>query len=317
MANELVKRHMRDQRRRGLAESTITNRIHMLQHLADWVGARGLLKATTEDIESFLDSRRIGMKTRYTYISNLHSFYQWAVHVGELVADPTAMIVRPRVKNGLPRPISDRDLALALDMARGDIRVMICCAAYQGMRCIEIARLARTDILEDQSPPLIVARGKGDKPRPIPMHEHTWRALQMLPMPRSGPILHWDDGRPLQAWKVSQLGNEFLHGIGLDATMHRLRHWFGTSLYRTSGRDLLLVRDLMGHSSITTTTIYAAFDRDGAEGAVAALEVHPVPVRGRDPTIGVATALRGAGSRSVHTLQAPDATEGPNPDTAT
>lgn len=251
----------------------------MLQHLADWMGHRGLLGAAAEDIEQFLDSRRISKKTRYDYISNLHSFYDWAVLTGAASADPTATIVRPKVRAGLPRPISDNDLALAVEMSRGDIRVIICCAAYQGMRCIEISRLRREDILDEKDPPMILARGKGDKPRLIPLHERTWAALTLLPLPRSGPVLRWPDGRPLPAWKVSQLGNDYLHGIGSDATVHRLRHWFGTNLYRTSGRDLLLVRDLMGHSSVTTTTVYAAYDRAGAIEAVTALDIPPTSVR--------------------------------------
>ena len=60
-------------------------------------------------------------------------------------------------------------------------------------------------------------------------------------------------------------------------TMQQLRHWFDTHLYQASGKDLLLVRDLMGHSSITTTTVYAAFDRAGAAAAVTALTVTRSP----------------------------------------
>jgi integrase/recombinase XerC len=279
----------------------------MLHHLGEWMGPKGLLAAATEDIEAFLDSRRIGRKSRYNYISNLHSFYQWAVTVGEIESDPTAQIVRPKLRPGLPRPIADSDLSLALDMARGDIGAMLCCAAYQGMRCIEIARLTREDVLDERTPPVILARGKGDKPRIIPMHPKTWEALRMLPLPRSGPVFRWSDGRALPAWKVSALGNEYLHGVGLDATMHQLRHWFGTTVYRTSGRDLLLVRDLMGHSSITTTTIYAAFDRAGAQEAITALG--PSGPGGWAPKVS-GTALRGAPGTGTHIPATGSATEG-------
>lgn len=271
----MIRAHTIDQRRRGLEETTIDCRTRIVSHLATWVGARGVLTATTEDIEQFLDGRKIGRKTRYTYISNLHVFYTWAATAGLIDQDPTVGIVRPRLRPGLPRPINDADLDLALVFARGDIRVMLSLAAYQGFRCIEIARLTREDVLDGREPPVILARGKGDKPRVIPLHDKVSDALRLLPLPRSGPVLHWPDGRPLPPWKVSQLGNEYLHGIGLDATMHQLRHWFGTTLYRTSGRDLLLVRDLMGHSSITTTTIYASYDRAGAATAVDALSVRP------------------------------------------
>lgn len=309
---ELIRAHTIDQRRRGLEESTIDSRTRIVRHLSYWLGARGLLSATQEDIELFLDSRRLGAKrTRYTYISNLHVFYGWAVIAGYLDRDPTALIARPRIRPGLPRPIPDADLELALSMAYRDIRVMLTCAAYEGMRCCEIGRLVREDILDDRDPAILLARGKGDRPRVIPMHEKTWQALQLLPLPRSGPVLHWDDGRPLPAWKISQLGNDYLHGIGIDSTMHQLRHWFGTHLYRTSGHNLLLVRDLMGHSSITTTTIYADYDREGAPEAVQALEVKPTG--GRSPTVSGERSLRGAASPGATSPEAGDPTERDRP----
>lgn len=270
----LIRSHTLDQRRRGLQESTIGNRQRMLYHLSGWMGERGLLEATTEDIETFLDARKVLRKTRYAYISSLHVFYQWAMFAGHLDIDPTARITRPKVRQGIPRPISDADLQLALSMARSEVRVIVALAAYEGMRCIEIARLTREDVLDDRQPALIVARGKGDKPRLIPLHPAVMESLWALPIPKNGPVLTWHNGDSLPPWKVSQLGNEYLHGLGIDATVHQLRHWFGTTLYRTSGKDLLLVRDMMGHSSITTTTVYAAFDRDGAAQAITALSAY-------------------------------------------
>ena len=44
---------------------------------------------------------------------------------------------------------------------------------------------------------------------------------------------------------------------GVDTTLHSLRHSFATWAARTT-RDPLLVRDLLGHSSVATTEIYMA-----------------------------------------------------------
>lgn len=286
----LIRAHTLDQRRRGLQESTIDVRRRMVGHLAEHLAemnGRHLEEATVEDIEQFLDARKLARKTRYSYISNLHVFYQWAAHAGFVEKDPTELMVRPKYRQGLPRPISTADLELALNMASGpDVRVIIALGAYQGMRCIEIGRLTREDVLDQDGDKMIIARGKGDRPRVIPLHPQAEAALKALPMPKSGPVLHWGDGRELPAWKISQLGNDYLHAIGLDATMHRLRHWFGTTLYKTSGRDLLLVRDLMGHSSITTTTVYAAFDRAGAVDAVRLLSARKADISPHYPQAG-------------------------------
>jgi integrase/recombinase XerC len=254
---------------------TIDARARAVRLFQAWLGEGDILQATAEDVELFLDSRKIGPKARYTYISNLHIFYRWAIHAGRAEKDPTADIVRPRLHPGLPRPINDADLDQALTMAGPETRLILSLAAFEGMRCCEIGRLVREDIHDDRDPAVIVARGKGDKPRVIPLHPDVTQALLALPAPRTGPVLRTDLGRALHGWKISAMGNGFLHGIGLDATMHRLRHWFGTNLYSTSGRDLLMVKDLMGHSSMTTTTVYAAFDRANAPQAVMALTTRP------------------------------------------
>jgi integrase/recombinase XerD len=60
--------------------------------------------------------------------------------------DPTADILRPRMPRAVPRPISDADLIDALDQASPDVRAMLACAAYQGLRAKEIAGLQRDDI---------------------------------------------------------------------------------------------------------------------------------------------------------------------------
>jgi integrase len=302
---DIIRKHTLDQRRRGLQESTIAIRRRMIRHLADHLGAKGLFGATAEDIERFLDTRRTSPGARAGYLSHLKVFYGWAVAAGHLDRDPTLAIPRPKRRKGLPRPINDGDLALALDMSGGQILLILTLAAFQGLRCIEISRLTREDIFEDRDPPMLLARGKGDKHRLVPIHPSTLRTLALSPIPRSGPIIRNSDGRPLPAWKVSHVGNDYLHGLGIDSTMHQLRHWFATGIYRATGGDLLLTQDLLGHANVETTRVYAAFDRAGAPEAVAALEV-----RGRDPTVGGATALRGAPGAGEVTPDIGSPTEG-------
>jgi integrase/recombinase XerC len=272
-AISLMRAFSLDQHRRRLQTATIQTRRYLLAHLADWLGERSLLEATTEDVERFLDSRRLSDRARYNYISHLHTFYAWTTYAGHLEHVPTAPIHRPRLEATMPRPIGDADLDFALAMSRGDLRVIVALGAFAGFRCIEISRLCREDVVDERERPFVIARGKGGRNRIVPLHDRVKDALADLPMPSSGPVLVDGDGRPWPAWKVSHIGNAYLHGIGIGATMHQLRHWFGTNLYQTSEKDLLLVRDVMGHRRVTTTTVYADFDRRGAAAAVAALEV--------------------------------------------
>lgn len=67
---------------------------------------------------------------------------------------------------------------------------------------------------------------------------------------------------------------DFLASLGIDATAHHLRHWFGTKTYEAC-RDLRVVQELMGHASPVTTAGYAAWSRVVAREAVEALSRHP------------------------------------------
>ena len=268
--SELIRVHRRDQGRRGVLPSSALKSTQLLTRFARTIDP---LDADAEAIEQFLDTLSLSARSRYTYVSTLHCFYAWAIHAGHTAVDPTADIIRPKFAPGMPRPIPDADLALALAMADPATAVILGCAAFAGMRCIEIARLARHDIRDAEA--LVCVHGKGDKPRSVPIHPELAAIWARYGLPRAGAILRRRDGRPVAAWQVSQKANDYLHGLGITSTAHQLRHWFGTRLYSTSQHDLLLVRDLMGHSSVTTTTVYAAWDRDDAHAAVAALSPTP------------------------------------------
>ena len=41
-----------------------------------------------------------------------------------------------------------------------------------------------------------------------------------------------------------------MQAAGVPGTPHALRHWFGTTL-RTAGIDTLVIKELMGHDSLT------------------------------------------------------------------
>ena len=261
------------QRRRGLMPSTIERRGDMMRLFNQWLG-RDLLTATRADVDAFLDSRRIAGRpisdrTRYTWISCLGCFYQWAASEGHLDLDPTARIERPRLRLPLPRPISTADLTLAVTGSYSHFRPWILLGAYGGLRCAEIAGIYRDDILTDLG--LLRVTGKGNKQRLIPMHPLVSDALRAWPTPRSTmPIFVRPDGEPWLAAQVSADGNRFLRDLGIDATMHQLRHWFGTSTLKACG-NLRTVQELMGHADPKTTAIYTAFCNEDGRAAVHAL----------------------------------------------
>ena len=272
---ELIRAHHTDQVRRGLMASSIRQRDDRMAIFGRWLEPRTLLDATRQDVERFLDERNIGARTRYAWLSHLHGFYEWAIRDEMSTFDPTARIIRPKMRRALPRPASTDELRTALVQAEPNERCWILLAAYMGLRCQEIAGMRREDILEGEGL-LRVTKAKGGKERLLPLHPEVLSALKDLPMPRVGWIFTRPRGGAYTPAHMSVNFNAFLRRAGVDATAHQLRHWFGTNLYAQS-HDIRMTQEMLGHANPATTAIYTAFDKKAAAVAVRNMSFDPAP----------------------------------------
>lgn len=257
----------RDQIRRGLGARTIKERDLVLDALEGWAD-RPLVELDREQIQEWLDSRPLSPRSRSVYLSAIHCFYAWCVDEELIQSDPTVRIRRPILPRTVPRPISDDDLRHAIAMAGPRIRAWLCLAAYEGFRCKEIASLRREDVFDRHHPPVIrVWNGKGGHQAILPLNPATLSALRLADMPSRGFLFLGRHGRPLSPATVSSLGNRYLHTIGVKATMHQARHWFGTAVWAET-KDMRVTQEMMRHSHPGTTAGYTAFDQQLAQDAV-------------------------------------------------
>lgn len=259
-----------EQKRRALSYNTIKRRRQTLSLFARWLG-NGLLGASTEQIEEWLDSLGVSARTRSLYLSYLSTFYGWCVRSGQLVDNPVDSILRPKVPRTLPRPISDESLVLAVTQATPRMRCWLLLASLGGLRAGEIARLRREDVLETYDPPMLRIAGKGGHTRLVPLHPDVLSALRRYELPRVGWMWPGKRGSILPE-TVTHKVSDYLHGLEIDATCHQLRHWFGSHLYHQS-HDLRMTQEMMGHASVTTTSGYVAWSPSDAVVAVNGLSV--------------------------------------------
>ena len=129
-------------------------------------------------------------------------------------------------------------------------------------------------MLDHIDSPALLVRGKGGKERLVPLAPRVRDALRRYGLPDTGPVFHRADGQPgpNRPNLITVLSAEHLHSLGIPASLHQLRHRFATRLYQQT-LDLRMVQELLGHSSPTTTALYAAWSQDRAAAAVAALDV--------------------------------------------
>ncbi|MGZ4617200.1 MAG: tyrosine-type recombinase/integrase [Frankiaceae bacterium] len=275
---------------RGLADNTVRVRMDFLRRLQVFAGV------ALRDIEPGHLTRfeRVAIagrapESRRSYICHLRAFYAWAVKTGIVEHDPTEVLTLPRVPKHLPRPIEEDDLAVALKAARPKMAAIITLAAYAGLRCCEIAGLSWEDLRrEPDGGAYLHITGKGDKDRRVEVGQTVLDALQRYGLKRRGPMFLGLDGRPIAAKSVSSSGNRFLQELGLEVTMHQLRHRYGTVLFQVS-RDLRMVQEQLGHASPQTTAVYTRPSQEAAARAVRALDALKTPA----PRPGLAPA--GAG----------------------
>ena len=186
-------------------------------------------------------------------------FYRWAVREGLAGSDPTATVELPRMKPRVPRPMSDGDVKLALLYAAyvEDERMtaMLALMAGCGLRCCEVAAADWADL--DRDGQRMVVHGKGDRERIVPVPPSVADALERVERRSRAVFVSPATGKRYTPTRVSQLVNQHLKAAGVSGTAHTLRHWYATERLTAAG-SLEIVRDLLGHSSVTTTENYAA-----------------------------------------------------------
>ncbi len=221
---------------------------------------RGLLTAATEELVSWLANDTWTAQTKATYRQHLRRFYHWAVELGHLDWDPSTTLKRPRVPQGRPRPATRDQAVIATTRLEMPFLLAGRLAAYQGLRCIEIARLRREHVTRTETE----VWGKGDTHEVVPTHPRVW---ELVCGRTDGPLVTRRRGWPVSDEWMSHEGKKALHRAGAPITMHQLRHYFATELLRRTG-NMELVRRLMRHKSMTSTQIYTLVRFDELAAAV-------------------------------------------------
>lgn len=261
---DLIDAYARHLRINGRRDGTITTYLDLLRRL-DRILPWGLARACAEELIDAVYTPTHKPATRALYRACLREFFGWATGPdGQLDFDPTPYLPPVRVPQRAPRPVTTDMIADILARAGQPCRTWYALAAYAGMRCIEIAECDVEHVTRES---VLVVGGKGGKERTVPTHPVVWTAVSGLP---AGPLARRvDNGERADRRYVSSHGNRMLCRLRVRATMHQLRHWYGTHVYRHGGE--FAAQQLLGHSSPTATAVYALVASERLAAAVAAL----------------------------------------------
>jgi integrase/recombinase XerD len=237
------------------------------------------------DLETYLGQRRAqsapsSVARQLAAVRMLHRFL---VDEGHRVDDPTADLDGIRVPAGLPKPLSEAQVASLLDAINGTDPIalrdlaMIEFLYATGARISEVCGLSLGDVdLEQRTARLY---GKGSKERLVPvgrlavdamrawLSESGRRHLEPDRWKRRGDadaiFLNRRGARLTRqsAWAVvKQYGRRA--GLAPEyLSPHVLRHSCATHLL-DHGADLRVVQELLGHASVSTTQLYTKVSQD-------------------------------------------------------
>jgi len=272
---------------RGRAANTLAAYRRDLAAYESWLADQGLdLNGVTEPVvERYVAHLRgIGkapasVARALVAVRNLHRFL---LDEGRLGLDPTGDVGVPRVPIGLPKALTEHEVAsLLAAVGRGSPKALRDRAILEllystGMRISELTGLSLGDLqLMDGT---LRAFGKGAKERLVPVGSYARDALEDWLGPGGRPAVipvRWarrDDAEAVflntrggrlsrqGAWAVVRsYGNRV--GLGARLTPHVLRHSCATHMLE-HGADIRVVQELLGHASVATTQVYTKVTAD-------------------------------------------------------
>ncbi len=171
----------------------------------------------------------------------------------------------PRLKedNSLPEILSREEIARLLACCENlKHRAMFALAYGSGLRVSEICALRVQDI-DSKEMRVFVRSGKRNKDRYTLLSRYTLEVLRDYwrhdrPNHPEGLLFPgWRNLSPITSKSVNLALEKWMHiaGITKKVSIHSLRHAFATHLLE-DGTDLFTIKELLGHSSISSTTVY-------------------------------------------------------------
>ncbi|MET0238904.1 MAG: tyrosine-type recombinase/integrase [Sphingobium sp.] len=269
--------HLSLDRRRSV--HTVRAYVATAERLMDWMTEMGgkadkaaLAALTTSDLRAYIASRRaegIGNASTARELSALRAFLRFTD--GE---DGSIPAMRgPRVKPGVPRPISPDDaVELARDVADEAREPWIAARDWAlllllygaGLRIGEALGLTGAAVTAGEA---MRVTGKRGKTRMVPLLPQVREAMadyaRLCPWApgRDEILFRGARGGPLEAGIIRRSVRAARTRLGLSdrTTPHALRHSFATHLLGR-GADLRSLQELLGHASLSSTQIYTQVD---------------------------------------------------------
>lgn len=193
-------------------------------------------------------------------VQSLLAFTRW-LHEEEFTeTNVGARVKKPKAPFLQKQPYTPAELKAMLEVSRGNPRdhAIIALLIDTGVRANELCMLRSDDVFLAQS--MLKVHGKGGKDRIVPMSVKSAKVLsKWMSKHQAEYVFPSEQSEHLTPNSLLKIVKRIGNRAGVtDVYCHRFRHSFALAYLRNGGSAIALQR-LLGHSSLTMTTVYVAF----------------------------------------------------------
>jgi len=234
------------------------------------IDVRGLTEDDLSAYIVYLKDNKFAAATISRNIAAIKAFFHFMYKEGMVPKDVAQSLKAPKIEKKIPEIMSMDEVVRLLEQPGGDSpkeirdKAMLELLYATGIRVTELISLRTSDV--NISMGFIICRDS-HKERIIPFGNEAKQALvkyigavreSMIEEKNSDVLFANCSGQPMSRqgfWKLIKYYAKKA-GITADITPHTLRHSFAAHLVE-NGADLRSVQEMLGHSDISTTQIYA------------------------------------------------------------
>ena len=218
----------------------------------------------------YLNKKNDAKSTISRKLSSLRTFYKYLVLNNKVESNPFLLVSSPKKEKRIPKFINYNNMEEILNVPNIKTkegqreRVILEVLYASGVRVSELFNIKLKDI--DFSNKNILILGKGSKERLVSFGDYALEYINLylkegrkllLDGVKSDYLIVGKKSEKLTTRRVEQIIDDIIKrtSIKLNITPHMFRHTFATHLL-DNGCDLLVVQELLGHASLSSTEIY-------------------------------------------------------------
>ena len=236
---------------KGYSENTARLYENILHSFAVAMSGRKWSEITADDITNYLIIKKTAGASNNTIVANISAIrglYNWMMRNYPLQQNPAKYIESPKKEKTIPHVLNAEDICKAVQQEKNpDIKLAIMIMASTGLRVSETRTLTFEQINMSNSQAVVM--GKGRKERTIFFPSYILESIKLRGKQEGEIFEGWQDREFRYAIFLA------FDRIGIKMSPHLLRHTFASNAINR-GMRLDVLREILGHTSISTTQIY-------------------------------------------------------------